>query len=305
MSEVPLFDRRVMRRWRARARRHGGRHFLAERISRDVADRVAEVNRGFSRMLEIAAVPGAIATPLIAEAKVGEAVIGLVAPAPEGPVRRQVAIDEEALPFAPSSFDLVAGALTLHGVNDLPGTLAQINRVLVPDGLFVAALFGGATLSELRQSFAAAEAEISGGSSPRVMPFTDLRDAGGLLQRAGFALAVADADRFTVRYDSALALIADVRAMGEANALAERSRTPLTRGLLARMAEIYAERFADADGRVRATFEIVTVTGWRAHDSQQRPLRPGSARMKLADALGTGERSAGERARPGFWKRSR
>ncbi len=165
-----------------------------------------------------------------------------------------------------------------------------------PDGLFLAALLGGETLTELRQSFAAAESEVEGGVSPRVAPFADLRDLGALLQRAGFALPVTDVDRLTVRYDSAFALMHDLRRMGATNALMARRRTPLKRATLLRMAEIYAQRFADADGRVRATFEIVWLSGWAPHPGQQQPLKPGSAKARLADALGTREISTGEKA---------
>jgi hypothetical protein len=165
----------------------------------------------------------------------------------------------------------------------------QIRRALKPDGLFVAALLGGDTLNELRQSFAAAESDIEGGVSPRVAPFADLRELGALLQRAGFALPVADTDRLVVRYDSAFALMHDLRRMGATNALSARRRTPLRRATLMRMAEIYAQRFADPDGRIRASFEVVWLSGWAPHPDQQRPLKPGSAQARLADALGARE----------------
>ncbi len=187
-------------------------------------------------------------------------------------------------------------ALALQFVDDLPGTLIQIRRALVPDGLLLAALAGGDTLIELRQAFAAAEAEIEDGVSPRVAPSADVRDMGALLQRAGFALPVADVDRVTVRYASPLALMHDLRRMGATNPLIERSRRPLKRATLRRMIEIYNERFSDRDGRVRATFEIVWLSGWAPHESQQKPLAPGSARQRLADALGTKEIPAGEKA---------
>ena len=206
-----------------------------------------------------------------------------------------IVADEEALPFGDGTLDLVVSALALQLVNDLPGTLVQICRALKPDGLFLAALLGGETLNELRQSFAAAESEVEGGVSPRVAPFADLRDLGALLQRAGFALPVADADRLAVRYDSAFALMHDLRRMGATNALIDRRRTPLRRATLMRMAEIYAQRFADADGRVRATFEIVWLSGWAPHPGQQQPLKPGTAKARLADALGTRELPAGEK----------
>ena len=197
--------------------------------------------------------------------------------------------DEEALPFAAASFDLVVSALSLQWANDLPGALVQIRRTLVPDGLFLAALVGGQSLTELRTALTAAEAELTGGASPRVAPFADVRDLGGLLQRAGFALPVTDVEPVIVRYSSMLALMQDLRAMGATNALAERSRLPLRRAVLMRAAEIYAARFGDPDGRLRATFEIVWLSGWAPHESQQKPLTPGSARMRLADALNARE----------------
>jgi hypothetical protein len=171
----------------------------------------------------------------------------------------------------------------------------QIRRALKPDGLFLGAILGGATLTQLRQALLQAEAELHGGAGPRVSPFADVMDAAHLLQRAGFALPVADIDQVEVGYASPLELIGDLRAMGETNVLAERSRRPLSRALLARTAEVYAERFSRPDGRVKASFDIVTMTGWAPHESQQKPLKPGSARMRLADALHTRERSAGEK----------
>jgi SAM-dependent methyltransferase len=203
--------------------------------------------------------------------------------------------DEEVLPFVPGSLDLVVSALSLQFVNDLPGTLIQIRRALKPDGLFLAALIGGESLTELRQAFAAAEAEVEGGVSPRVAPFADLRDLGALLQRAGFALPVADVDRVIVRYASPLDLMQELRRMGAGNVLLERRRVPLKRATLRRMLEVYAERFGGADGRIPATFEIVWLSGWAPHESQQQPLAPGSAKTRLADALRTQEISAGEK----------
>jgi SAM-dependent methyltransferase len=205
--------------------------------------------------------------------------------------------DEETLPFRDGSLDLVVSALALQFVNDLPGALIQIRRALKPDGLFLAALIGGDSLAELRAAFAQAESEVEGGISPRVAPFADLRDLGALLQRAGLALPVTDIDRVTVRYASPLALMHDLRRMGATNVLTERRRKPLRRATLRRLFEIYAERFADPDGRIRATFEIVWLSGWAPHESQQQPLKPGSARARLADALRTTEIPAGEKAR--------
>ena len=203
--------------------------------------------------------------------------------------------DEEFLPFAPGRFDLVLSAMDLHWVNDLPGTLIQIARILRPDGLFLGALLGGATLWQLRQTLAAAESEIDGGLSPRVSPFADLRDAAGLLQRAGFALPVADSETIEVEYESALALMRDLSAMGESNLVVGRRRGLTGRALLLRAAELYGERFAQPSGRVTASFEVLFLHGWSPHASQPKALKPGSAAQRLADALGTSELSAGEK----------
>jgi SAM-dependent methyltransferase len=192
---------------------------------------------------------------------------------------------QEVLPFAPESLDLTVSALAFQFVNDLPGVLSQLRRALRPDGLLLAAMIGGDTLIELRQSFAAAEAECEGGVSPRVAPFADLRDIGALLQRAGFALPVTDVDRVVVRYDNAFALMQDLRRMGATNILIERRRTPTRRATLLRMAQIYGERFADGDGRIRATFDVIWLSGWAPHESQQKPLKPGSAKASLAEAV--------------------
>jgi SAM-dependent methyltransferase len=204
--------------------------------------------------------------------------------------------DEERLPLAPESIDLAVSVLALHFANDLPGALAQVRRALRPDGLFLAAVLGGETLTELRQSLAEAEVEITGGAAPRVAPFAELRTLGGLLQRTGFALPVIDQDRVIVRYANALELMRDLRGMGATSVLHERSRRPVRRSVLFRAAEIYRQRFADPDGRICTTFDVVSLSGWAPHESQQQPLKPGSARTRLADALGARERSAGEKA---------
>ena len=201
------------------------------------------------------------------------------------PSRRIDLDDSELLPLQPESLDLALSALAFQFVNDLPGVLAQIRRALKPDGLLLAAMIGGDTLTELRQSFAAAEAECEGGVSPRVAPFADLRDIGSLLQRAGFALPVTDVDRVVVRYDSAFALMQDLRRMGATNILVERRRTPTRRATMLRMAQIYGERFADPDGRIRATFDVIWLSGWAPHESQPKPLRPGSAKASLEAAV--------------------
>jgi SAM-dependent methyltransferase len=293
MSSSPvIFDRQLLRARRRRAAALEPAAFLLERVAEDFADRLAAVLRRFGCALDLGTPTDAIRRVLAASGKVGDIIAaGSLA---EGPDFAVVA-DEEALPFKDASLDLVVSALALQFVNDLPGTLIQIRRALKPDGLFLAALAGGDTLTELRQAFAAAEAEIEGGISPHIAPFADLRELGALLQRAGFALPVTDVDRLTVRYVSPFALMEDLRRMGASNPLIERRRRPLKRATLNRMADIYCERFADGDGRVRATFEIVWLSGWAPHEGQQQPLKPGSARRRLADALGTREISAGEK----------
>lgn len=288
-----IFDRRLLRVRRRRAVALGPTTFLLDRVAEDIADRLAAVTRRFDRALDLGTPTDAVRRALAASGKVGSVV---AADPLAGQGSLTVAADEEALPFGDGVFDLVLSALALQFVNDLPGTLAQVRRALKPDGLLLAALAGGETLTELRQAFAAAEMEIEEGVSPRVAPFADLRELGGLLQRAGFALPVTDVDRLTVRYASPFDLMGDLRRMGATNALIERRRTPLRRRTLARMAEIYADRFADADGRIRATFEIIWLSGWTPHESQQQPLRPGSAQRRLAQALGAKERPAGEKA---------
>jgi SAM-dependent methyltransferase len=209
-----------------------------------------------------------------------------------------IAADEEALPFAPASLDLVTSSLALHWVNDLPGTMMQIRRALKPDGLFLAALLGGETLYELRQVLTEAELAISGGAAPRVSPMADLRDAAGLLQRAGFALPVADRDVLTVSYGDALALMRDLSLMGETNAVRMRSAHPLSRAVLAEAVRLYQKRHAYGEGRVRASFEVIYLSGWSPAATQQQPLRPGQARLRLAEALGAEERPTGDYAAP-------
>jgi SAM-dependent methyltransferase len=294
MSAPRVFDRPLLRRRRRRARALGAATFLIDRVAADLGERLSAVLRRFAVAVDLGSPTGAVraALPDLVDTLVA---VGTAVEDLDGHAGPKVVADEEALPFADASLDLVVSALALQSVNDLPGTLVQVRRALKPDGYLLAALIGGDTLSELRQSFAAAEAEIEGGASPRVAPFVDAREAGALLQRAGFALPVTDVDRVTVRYASAFDLMADLRRMAATNALVERRRTPLRRTTLLRMAETYAARFADADGRVRASFDIVWMAAWAPHPSQQQPLKPGSARARLADALGTREISTGEK----------
>jgi SAM-dependent methyltransferase len=282
----PLFDRRLVRQRLARASKAPA-HFLLDRVAADFGERLSLVSRPFPRALDVGT-PG----PQIAEVlrSPPERLVVRAAPLQENAVPAlSIVADEEALPFASGSFDLIVSALSLQWANDLPGAIVQIRRALAPDGLFLAALAGGQSLTELRTVLTAAEAELTGGASPRVAPFADVRDLGRLLQRAGFALPVSDVEPILVRYASMFALMHDLRAMGATNALTERSRVALRGAVFTRAAEIYADRFSDSDGRVRATFEIVWLSGWAPHESQQKPLAPGSARMRLADALNASE----------------
>ena len=272
-ADLPrLFDRALLRDRQSRAARQGAEAFLLDRVAEDMAERQQVVLREFNDGIDLGTPGDQVRAALTRNVRQLRAAALPVS-------------DTEPLALASASLNLVVSALALQFVNDLPGVLAQIRRALKPDGLFLAAMIGGETLTELRQSFAAAEAEVEGGVSPRVAPFADLRDLGGLLQRAGFALPVTDVDRTVVRYDNAFALMQDLRRMGATNVLNERRRTPSRRATFVRMAQVYAERFADPDGRIRATFDIVWMSGWAPHDSQQKPLKPGSAKMSLADAV--------------------
>ncbi len=296
MAAPRLFDRKLVLARRIRALRQGAETFLLDATAEELVERLSAVKRRFTLALDLGTPGDALAAALRQSGQVD----GVIAGEPLAGLRidrlPRVAADEEALPFANETFDLAVSALSLQWVNDLPGALAQIRRALKPDGLFLAALIGGETLGELRESLAVAESEIAGGASPRVSPFVDVRTLGSLLQRADFALPVTDVERMTVRYPTVRALMRDLRRMAAANALAERSRQPLKRAVLARAEEIYAERFADPDGRLRATFDVMWLSAWAPHESQQKPLKPGSAKMRLADALGTRERTAGEKA---------
>lgn len=291
-----IFDRALLTRRRERMAGSAQRHdFLLDRVAADIAERLAIVRRTFPLAVNIGAHHGVVSQRIHATAGIEQIVnversISLLSRC-EG---LRVVADEEALPFAAASLDLAVSGLALHLVNDLPGALVQIRRALKPDGLLLAALLGGATLTELRHAWLAAEAEVTGGASPRVAPFADVRDLGALLQRAGFALPVVDSEIVTVTYATPLALMRELKAMGASNMLAARRRHPVTRRLLARAAEIYAERFALASGRVPATFEILTLTAWAPDESQPKPLRPGSAKTRLADALGVSERKLRE-----------
>ena len=267
-----LFDRALLRVRQNRALRGEPATFLLDRVAEDIEERLHAVLREFTDAADIWS-PGEILRKPLRDRFKSVTRISLDA------------TGREVLPLAPESLDLAVSALAFQFVNDLPGVLSQVRRALRPDGLLLAAMLGGDTLTELRQSFAAAEAECEGGVSPRVAPFADLRDVGALLQRTGFALPVTDVDRVVVRYDSAFALMQDLRRMGATNILVERRRTPTRRATMLRMAQIYAERFADSDGRIRATFDVIWLSGWAPHPSQQKPLQPGSAKVSLAEAV--------------------
>ena len=268
-----LFDRALLKARQERVRKSGPVTFLLDRVAEDFGDRLQAVMREFADVADIWT-PGGLRLPDRFKSA----------------TRIDLASESETLPLQPESLDLAVSALAFQFVNDLPGVLAQIRRALRPDGLLLAAMIGGDTLTELRQSFAAAETECEGGVSPRVAPFADLRDVGALLQRVGLALPVTDVDRIVVRYDSAFALMADLRRMGATNILFERRRKPTRRATMLRMAQFYAERFADSDGRLRATFDVIWLSGWAPHQSQPKPLKPGSAKVNLEEAVKRGRK---------------
>jgi SAM-dependent methyltransferase len=267
-----LFDRALLAQRQRRAAALGPAGFLLDRVAGDMDERLAAVTRDFVDSADIWTPGEGLQTRLRSRLP---------------SIRRVAPSDsmQEVLQLAPESLDLAVSALAFQFVNDLPGLLTQIRRALRPDGLLLAAMIGGDTLTELRQSFAAAEAECEGGISPRVVPFADLRDVGSLLQRAGLALPVTDVDRILVRYDNVFALMQDLRRMGATNVLVERRRAPTRRATLLKMAQIYGERFSDSDGRIRATFDVIWLSAWAPHESQQKPLRPGSAKASLETAV--------------------
>jgi SAM-dependent methyltransferase len=305
-----IFDRRVLRRHRDRAAPGIAAHdFLLREVAERLLDRLEDVRRRFPLALDLGCHHGVVAELLagnparlggietLVQADLSPAMTRLAAargaPALAAPA---VVADEEALPFAEGSLDLVLSVLSLHWVNDLPGTLLQIARALKPDGLLLAAMIGGDSLRELREALLRAELEVEDGVSPRVSPLADVRDLGGLLQRAGFALPVVDVDSLTVTYPSALALMRELRGMGETGTDRNRRRGLTRRATLLRAAALYEEAHGDAAGRIPASIDILYLTGWAPHAAQPQPLRPGSARARLAEALGSAERSAGEKA---------
>lgn len=302
-DHMNVFDRGLVRRHRTRAAQALDEYdFLFMEGAERLCDRLLDIDRTFPLGLDLGCHGGEVAAALppgrvdtLIQADLAEAMARRASDRTSAPA---VALDEEALPFAQGVFDIVVSNLSLHWVNDLPGALSQIRMALRPDGLFLGQVLGGTTLHELRNVLAAAEIEIDGGLSPRVSPFADVRDLGALLQRAGFALPVVDSDIITVSYGEPLKLLADLRGMGESNAVLERRRTPLKRQMLMSAMANYLQQHADANGRIPATFEIITMTAWAPAPTQQQPLRPGSAGGRLADALGTNEVSLGEKADP-------
>ena len=282
-----VFDTARVAKNRLDAFRKGqaGADFMLGIVAEELADRLAVVERRFDKAAELHGATGLVAAAALATGKVGA-----VERVEADPAFGAGAVAPLELPgLDDASLNLVLSPLVAHLINDLPGYFIQIRRALKPDGLFLAAIPGSGTLAELRDCLLAAEVELYGGASPRVIPFADVRDIGGLLQRAGFTLPVVDQETYTVRYDSLFALMGDLRAMGMTNPLLGRSGKPVSRRFFLRAAELYAERYADADGRIRASFSVIYVSGWSPHESQQKPLKPGSAKARLADALNTEE----------------
>ena len=301
MQAAPtVFDRDAVRRHRDRAARdYSSFEFLLRDVGASLADRLDDIKRSFPLALDLGCHTGQLANCVAGHGGIQTVISSDLS---EEMARRAggsaVVADEEFLPFAAGRFDIVLSCLSLHWVNDLPGALLQIRQALKPDGLLLATMFGGETLRELRGSLLTAEMNLEGGASPRVSPFVDLRDAGDLLQRAGFALPVADVRTLTVSYSDPLKLMHDLRGMGEANAVMTRRRNFSRRATLAGAVETYLTDYAGDDGRVPASFEIVTLTAWAPHSSQQQPLRPGSGTTSLADALGSEELDGGDPAKP-------
>jgi SAM-dependent methyltransferase len=276
LPQTHIIDRELVATFRRRAvaKAQGGEDFLLVHAMKDIAERLSTVGRRFENGLLIAPMAAKHGAALLQQGKVGKL-----------EYLDTISDAGETLPFESGQFDLILSVLALQEVNDVPGMLIQMRRLLKPDGLMLAVMPGGDTLSELRQSLTEAESEIYGGSSPRVLPFADVRTAGALLQRTGFALPVTDSETLTVRYDHLFALMHDLRGMGSQNSLHDRSRKPVGRRLFARVAEIYARDFSDPDGRVRATFSLISLSGWAPHESQQKPLKPGSGTVSLATIL--------------------
>lgn len=296
MNNAIVFDRDQVRRQRDRAASLLADHdFLLQETADRLGDRLLDMTRRFPLALDLGCHTGELGRALCGRGGIETLIQCDLSPAMATRADKlALAADEEALPFAANSFDLILSNLSLHWVNDLPGALLQIRHALKPDGLFLASMLGGETLTELRQSFLEAELMEEGGAGPRVSPFADVRDLGGLLQRAGFALPVVDVDTITVTYGDAMRLMADLRGMGETNAVIARRKQMTRRTTLLRALALYEEKFKNDQGRLSATFQIMTLTAWKPHESQQQPLPPGSGRVNLADALNGPERPVAE-----------
>jgi NADH dehydrogenase [ubiquinone] 1 alpha subcomplex assembly factor 5 len=302
MSTDPIFDRQLIRNKRDRAAQAWDQHrFLTDRVMENLIERLEDIKRTFPLALQIGAGTSANDDRRLSAQNGIENLCQMdlssqILSRKENDFRVQA--DEEFLPFADNSFDLVISGMSLHTVNDLPGTLIQIRRILKPDGLFLAAMPGGETLHELRHIMNQAEINCRGGASLHVAPFADKQQIGALLQRTGFALPVTDSETLTVTYENAFKLMYDLRGMGEANSLTDRNRTPAGKKLMMETARLYNEQFANSEGRINATFEIIFMIGWAPHESQQKSLRPGSAQNSLAEALETEEIKTGDTATP-------
>lgn len=289
LSPAQIFDPRAVRRNLSRALKEGFADPLMAVVADDFATRLSMILRDFDVAVDLGSPHALLFEALRASPRIKMLFRGARVAGCES---ADFLFDSEAIPLADSSVGLIVSAFALEQVNDLPGALLQIRKALKPDGLFMAAFLGGRSLWELRAAFLAAEEALYGGASPRVIPFIDVRAAGQLLQRAGFALPVTDSETLTLRYAHPLALMRDLRAMGWSNALLARSKRPMTRAFLAEVCAQYQRLAQDADGRVRATFEVQWISGWAPHESQQKPLKPGSAKARLAEALGVPEHGA-------------
>lgn len=289
-SAPQIFDRAKLSRNRSKSARTFEEYaFLKDRVSSDLIERLHDTSHTFTSGLELGAQDGRLSAKLANDPKVERMLVtdlsaSMLSKAAERGLETQQ-VDEEKLPFETAQFDLVLSALSLHWVNDLPGALIQIRQALKPDGLFLGAMFGAGSLAELRESLVVSETELRGGVSPRLSPLPGLSDVAGLMQRAGYALPVVDRETITVRYDSPLKLLQDIKGMGEQAAFQRGMGQPLTRGVLMRAMEYYADMYADPDGRIRATVEVIFMSGWAPAPHQPQPKRPGSAIVRLSDAI--------------------
>lgn len=284
-----VIDHDILLKRRRRAEKSDGKtaDFLLKYVNQEMDERLSVIERKFTTAIQLHGFTNDLAQRIQRRDQADE--FQIIDWHKQNTDKTTLLSSLEQLPDISPKADLIVSPLALHLTNDTPGVFIQINKALAPDGLFSGAVLGAGTLRELRESLLVAETELYGGVSARVMPFADIRDFGGLLQRAGFTLPVIDSENLTVRYEDLFALMKDLRAMGMTNPLTERSLNPVSRAFFTRANEIYHERFSDPDGRIRASFNIIYLNGWKAHDSQQKPLKPGSAKQRLADALNVDE----------------